>query len=229
MTIIIMLLLSIITFADVQMPPTPFPVFLREGFSTILEFEESPSRVVLGDSQSFQIERLEQSIVIKTLEPYTVSNMFVYFKNKSPRLFVLNASEEAEPTYYKKFEPLKLPELKIAIVRNQKPVMQKRSANLRSLQFDKKKDHLSIEIAIFADATSKIIPEWSKIRLLYKDAKIEPKSLWSERQDVQKDSSTRARFIFLRPNVPKNLHGASLVIPIQGQTKPFVINLVRGS
>jgi hypothetical protein len=224
MTIIIMLLLPLISFAEMQGSPTAFPVFLREGFSTILEFEEPPSRVVLGDGQSFQVERLDRSVVIKTLEPYAVSNMFVYFKTKSPRLFVLNASEEAEPTYYKKFETIKPP------LPKSKPKTQlKRGAYLKSATFNKKKDHLVLEIAISADHTSKIIPEWSKVRLAFKDLKIEPKSLWSERKEVQKDSSTKARLAFLRPNIPKDLSGASLIIPIRGQTKPFIVNLAKGA
>ena len=37
-------------------PMTPFPVFLKVGYSSILEFEETPQQVVLGDSKSFQIE-----------------------------------------------------------------------------------------------------------------------------------------------------------------------------
>ena len=217
-----MLLFPLFSFADTQVPPTPFPVFLREGFSTILEFEEAPSRVVLGDSQSFQIEKLERSIVIKTLEPYAVSNMFVYFKSKTPRLFVLNAAEDAEPTYYKKFETLKPPAPKLITSRL------KRAAFLRATYFDKKKDHLSVEISITADAAAKILPEWNKVRLLYKDTRTEPKTLWAERKEIQKDSGARARFVFIRPNVPKDLKGVSLVIPIQGQTKPFIVNLARG-
>lgn len=224
MTTIIMLLFPLFSLADAQVPPTPFPVFLREGFSTILEFEESPSRVVLGDGQSFQVERLERSVVIKTLEPYAVSNMFVYFKNKSPRLFVLNASEDSEPTYYKKFETIKPPTPK------PKPVTRlKRSAYLRSSVFDKKKDHLSVEIAISADSTSKIIPDWKKVRLNFKQSNIEPKSLWSERKEIQKDSSIKARFMFQRPNIPKDLRGVTLIVPIQGQTKPFIVSLAKGA
>src|SRR4051794_22875125 len=88
----------------------PFPVFLKSGFSTVLEFEEIPTRVVLGDAQSFQVEKLDKSIVIRTLAPYAVGNMFVYFRSKETQLFILSASEDAEPTYYKKFEaPTALP------------------------------------------------------------------------------------------------------------------------
>src|SRR5476651_1017859 len=84
-------------------PIMPFPVFLKAGFSSVLEFEEVPVRVVLGDGQSFQVEKVERSLVVRTLSPYAASNMFVYFKDTAPRLFVLTASEDANPTYYKKF------------------------------------------------------------------------------------------------------------------------------
>jgi hypothetical protein len=150
--------------------------------------------------------------------------MFVYFKSKAPRLFVLNAAEDAEPTYYKKFETIKPPAPK------SKPVTRlKSAAYLKSSNFDKKKDHLVVEIAISADNTSKIIPDWNKVRLSYKDLKIEPKSIWSERKEVQKDSAIKARFVFLRPNIPKDLRGTNLIVPIHGQAKPFNVNLAKGA
>jgi hypothetical protein len=76
--------------------PAPLPIFLKMGFSSVLEFSEAPSRVVLGDNQGFKVERLDESIVIKTLVPYANTNMFVYFRAQEPQLFVLTASEEAE-------------------------------------------------------------------------------------------------------------------------------------
>ena len=102
MKIFTLLLFPMLAFAAA--PPTPFPVFLKSGFSSVLDFEEAPTRVVLGDAQSFQVEKFERSLVVRALTPYASSNMFVYFRSAEPRLFVLTASEDAEPTYYKKFE-----------------------------------------------------------------------------------------------------------------------------
>ena len=97
------LLLPIIESAQ-GAPPIPFPVFLRAGFSTVLEFDDAPVKVVLGDPNSFHLEKLDKSLVLQTLAPYATTNMFVYFKKLEPRLFVVTASEDAEPTYYRKFE-----------------------------------------------------------------------------------------------------------------------------
>ena len=99
---LIAILFSQMAFA-MNVGPTTFPVFLKEGFSSILEFEEAPTQVVLGDQNLFQIEKLNRSIIIKPLTAYATTNMFVYFKGKETKLFILTASEETEPTYYKKF------------------------------------------------------------------------------------------------------------------------------
>jgi len=204
--------------------PLTFPVFLRSGFSTILEFEEVPTKVVLGDTQSFQIEKLDKSLVIKTLAPYATSNMFVYFKVKAPRLFVLTASEDAEPTYYKKFESVIPPKPKtIAQVKKHN-----RGILLKSATFSPKKDFLTIEVSISADGSQKIRPSWEKVRLLNGKNSIAPSKLWSERQEVQKDSSIVARFIFNKPNIPIGLKNIKLVVPLEGVTTPFTMSLAGG-
>lgn len=227
MTTIIMLLFPCFSFATPELPPTPFPVFLREGFSTVLEFEEAPIRVVLGDSQSFQVEKLDQSIVVKTLATNTASNMFVYFKTKPPRLFVLTASDEVEPTYYRKFATIVSPRPKPTSVNVVKRTLQ--AALLRSAAFDNKKDYLTIEVDITAGSNARLIPDWSKARLLYQKQSIEPKRLWSERKEIQKDSKVKARFIFYRPNIPKQLTNSTLVIPLKGESKPLNVLLARRS
>ncbi len=214
----------ILLFPQLLMAATPmtFPVFLRAGFSTVLEFEESPTRVVLGDTQSFQVEKLDRSVVVKTLVSYATSNMFVYFKTKEPKLFVLTASEDAEPTYYKKFEPLVLP-TKPVIPKAQR--VNEKGVKLRSLIYSPKKDFLTVEVDISADQHDRVLPRWDKVRLVRNNTAIVPYKLWSERKEVQKDSSTKARFIFSKPNLPKNLAGTHLVIPLLGSTASLTLNL----
>lgn len=204
--------------------PTPFPVFLRPGFSTVLEFEESPTRVVLGDVQNFQVEKLDRSIVAKTNASYATSNMFVYFKTNEPRLFVLTASEDVDPTYYKKFESI-VPKKIIGL---NKTILQ-RGISLVSAKFSPKKDFLTIEVLISADSTARILPQWQNVRLNYKYGSLSASKLWSERQEVQKDSGVKARFVFAKPNLSKKLAGASLSVPIAGSIKPFTLNLAGRS
>jgi hypothetical protein len=206
-----------------ELPPTPFPVFLKAGYSSILEFYTSPSRVVLGDTQSFQVERLDHSIVLKTLTPYASTNMFVYFKDAPTRLFVLTASEDAQPTYYKKFEnpapPKAVPDRASV---NRRYV---RSSRVKSIRFDAKKDYLTVEAEITSDSAEIIRPNWPLVRLKQGTRVIAPIQLWSERKDVQKDSTVRSRFIFAKPNITRSLDEATLVIPIEGDTRTISLPL----
>ena len=223
--IFIVSLFSALVLAN-EPPPTAFPIFLKLGFSSILEFDDSPTKVVIGDSQNFQVERLNRSIVLKTVAPYAASNMFVYFANAEPRLFVLTASEEAEPTYYRKFQrPVEMIKETAKAFRSQS----KRSVRIISAQFDGKKDYLTIDVEVGADSKELVKPNWSNVRLIHSKSTLVPYKLWAQRQEVQKDSRIRARFIFAKPNVPKNMVGVSLVIPVVGSTTPFALALARGS
>ena len=206
-------------FASTNIGPTAFPVFLREGFSSILEFEEAPTQVVLGDQNLFQVERLNRSIVIKPLTPYATTNMFVYFKTKETKLFLLSSSEESEPTYYKKFESIVIP-----TVQNSKAVREIKYSyglHILSTQFDKKKDYLTIDYVIAADSKSKVVPNWDLIRLKYKDRTFSPSKSWSERKEIQRDSYVKARLIFIKPNIPEDLKAVSVLVPLKGTTKTF--------
>jgi hypothetical protein len=207
--------------------PSSFPVFLKEGFSSILEFEEAPTQVVLGDQNLFQVERLNKSIIIKPLSSYATTNMFIYFKTKQPRLILLRASEEAEPTFYKKFESVvpKLPEKPKVIM----PTKYPRGLHLKSKNVDAKKDYVTLDIVIASNSSGKVIPNWDLIRMKHKDSEIRPTKLWSERREVQRDSFLKVRLIFIKPNVPENFKDVSLIVPIKDEKKPWNLSLHRGN
>lgn len=211
------------------MPPAPLPIFLRIGFSSVLEFEDAPARVVLGDSQAFQVEKLDKSLVLRTLVAYATTNLFVYFNGGQPRLFVLTASEEAEPTYFKKIEIQKLP--MPAKTPTRAPAIQTvpKKSEVLSASFDTKKDYLTVEVQIAADSTAVFHPDWALVRLRHETTTQAPFKLWSERKEVQKDSAVRARFIFAKPNIPKDLAGTVLVIPLDGRLTPLNLPLKRGT
>jgi hypothetical protein len=205
--------------------PTPFPIFLKEGFSTILEFEEVPTQVVLGDANLFQVEKLNQSIVIKPLVAYATTNMFVYFKTKEARLFILAASVDAEPTYYKKFESpiprvVEKTETKSAGSR-----AIRLGTRITSVAFDAKKDYLTVDLILSAGARARIAPNWDQVRLRFRNKTETPMKLWSERREAQRDSSIRARFVFAKPNVPADLKDVSLVVPVKGDPKAISLAL----
>lgn len=215
----------------------PMPVFLRMGFSSVLEFEEAPTRVVLGDSQAFQVERLDQSLVLRTLAAYANTNMFVYFKSAPQRLFVLTASEEVEPTYFRKVEPVKPP---LVVAPKAAPSVQNgprtiavvargKSTGVVSAVFDPKKDFLTVEVLISAGSDTLVRPAWDKVRLRHQTQFKTPHKLWAERKEVQKDAAIRSRFIFAKPNVPRDLSDTAIIIPIEGRSDPIVLGLKRGT
>jgi len=205
----------------------PMPIFLRQGFSSVLEFDESPTQAVLGDAQSFQVERLERSLVLRALSAYATTNLFVYFKSSAPMLFVLTASEEAEPTYFKRLGAPKAPAPVVA-----KPTAvtgkSKLVSQVTSARFDDKKDYLTVEVRLAATAAL-LKPKWELVRLKYQSAAIAPQKLWSERKEVQKDSAIQARFIFAKPNIPKDLSSVTLVVPIEGQLNSITLRLKGGA
>ena len=94
--IFVLLSLSQMTFAA-NLDPTSFPIFLRMGFSSIIDFNEVPQRVVIGDSQGFQIEKLDKSLVLRTLVPYATTNMFVYFKIRATRPLIETVYAQGHP------------------------------------------------------------------------------------------------------------------------------------
>ncbi len=201
-------------FANPQIGPGAFPVFLKEGFSSILEFEEAPSQVVLGDQNLFQVERLNRSIVIKPLAPYAVTNMFVYFKDKEAKLFLLSASEDAEPTYYKKFETI-IPKIE----EKTKPINKvsySKGLHIKGIEYDSKKDFLTINFMVAADSSAKLAPSWELVRLKHKDRILVPSKIWSERREAQRDTAIRSRLVFAKPNIPNDFKDVSLIVPVKG-------------
>jgi len=205
-----------------------FPIFLKMGFTSIIDFNEIPLRVVLGDSQTFQIEKMEKSLVIRTLVPYANTNMFVYFKDAPPQLFTLTADEDANPTVYRKLEvirPIKVVEQK-GSVRSSKL---KRGAFLVSALWNKEKDYLTIDGYINADAESVVLPKWELIKLADGEKRISPFKVWSARKELQKDSSVKFRLIFLRPNIDKSLGKNFVIIPLQGKSESLHLELKKGN
>jgi hypothetical protein len=203
--------------------PTPFPVFLRAGFSSVLEFEEAPSRVVLGDSASFQVERLERSLIVKPLSTSASTNLFVYFKSDSPRLFVLTASDEAEPTYFKKFEKLSIPPRR-QIPTSPTQASIKPGSRITKVTLDSKGDYLTIDAVLRADGGAAIEPTWEAIRLMNGVLPLAPQKLWSERKVIPQGTGIRTRLVFARPNtrgsalmlhVPLRTGGAALRLPVE--------------
>ncbi|MCB0415125.1 MAG: hypothetical protein KDD50_12375 [Bdellovibrionales bacterium] len=223
MNFLIMLLFSFQARA-VEVADAPVPVFLKQGYSTILEFDETPTQVVIGDTRSFQVEKLKSSVVLKALVDESTSNMFVYFKKQPTRLFLLSVSDDAEPTFYRKFTSMKSIAVKMA-KKNKKSKVYKRATWLTKKSFDSKKDFLSLEITMSADTTASIQPYWKNTFLTYKNIFIKPDQVWAEREVVQKDSEVKARFLFKRPNVPRTLVATQLRIPLKGFREPISLTL----
>ena len=210
MIVSILKLLSAVAFAS-EAQPTTFPVFLKQGFSTILEFQDLPTKVVIGDSKNFQIERVEKSILIKPLIEDGSSNLFIYFKREAPRLLLLRVSEDAEPLLYKRFENVIVPKTIVPSKSVQPP-----KTKVLSTTFSKKKDYLVVDVLLVAQSDSLIQPKWEMTEIVSKNQKFRPTKVWSERKDIQRNTGVRSRFVFYRPNIPLNLRGTLISIPLVG-------------
>lgn len=205
----------------------PFPLFLKTGFSSVIEFNAIPSQVVLGDTKSFQVERLNKSLAIRSNTSEATSNLFVYFNNQEPYIFTLTSSDEAEPTFYKKFD---FPDVqKKSNPQVTIPIKKVATTRVLSAVFDRKKDALNIEIILAAPSKSKVSPEWEKTRLKVGKQEIKPNELWSEREVVQKDSSVKARFQFLKPDIPRNLGQSILNLYTKESKKPIQLKVIARS
>lgn len=230
----LLLLLGCSTFAN-QLTATslPHPLFLKQGFSSIIEFDVNPLKIVIGDNQAFQIEKMDKSLVIRALTSYATSNLFVYFKEAPPKLFTLTVSEDTTPSLYSKFEVV-LPKAESSKFTTEKQSdslskpKYKTELKLTSAKFDKAKDYLTVDYVISADSTNLLVPKWELIRLAQGDKKIAPYKIWSERQEVQKDSTVKARLIFLRPNIDKSLNQSSIIIPLNGKSDVLNLKLKGG-
>ena len=207
-------------------PLVPFPVFLKLGFSSVLEFESAPTRIVLGDATGFQVEKLENSLVVRTLATAGVSNMFVYLKSGEVKLFTLTASEEAVPTHLSVFK--KTPVVTPKASSPSPAFTYKKGVKLVSAKFDAKKDFFTIEVLLSADSKESITPRWDWVELRHKTEVFKAKTMWAERKVIQKDTSVKARFTFLRPNISTNLAESYLQIPVQGYASPIRLNLKGG-
>ncbi len=244
---ILLLLLNCKAFANqLNASQNPQPLFLKLGFSSVVEFSENPTRVIVGDSQSFQVEKADKSLVIRTLVSYATTNLFVYFKTAQPKLFTLTASEDANPSLYNKFDVAPLNQIsdektidaKSEDKTSSKIVNKKENINLKNIfksgttlksaVFDRSKDYLTIDFLISADGKSLIQPKWDLIRLASGKNKIAPFKVWSEREDIQKDSAIKARLIFLRPDIEKSLKNCYIIIPLKGRSDVFHLNLKKG-
>jgi hypothetical protein len=115
----------------------------------------------------------------------------------------------------------------VMVVKNEKAkiVTSSRSEGMRvsSAKFYEKKDYLTIDVVVSAGIGGPIKPSWELVRLMSGDKAIVPLKTWAERKEVQKYASLRARFIFAKPNVRRDLKDVRLVLPIQGRTSPFLI------
>ncbi len=68
------------------------------GYSTILQFDSSPTSVVLGDQDAFKVEYVSDGLTIKPLIPGVKTNLFV-FTNYERYNFRLSATSSTQADY----------------------------------------------------------------------------------------------------------------------------------
>lgn len=215
---------------NIYIPPVAQPIFLKLGFSSVIEFDEEPEKVIVGDRQNFQVEKTNKSLVIRSLNPYASSNLFVYFKKHATQIYSLTADEEALPTLLKKVTLNNLVEnKKTDVIKNElsEKIVKKYSTHLklRKTEYTKAKDYLTIDYWVITGSDSKLSPVWKKIRLKCGKTEIPPYKTWAEREEIQKDSEIKARVIFLRPNVGQSLSLCTLILPLKNKETPLKLEV----
>ena len=148
----------------------------------------------------------------------------------------MSASEDSNPTYYKKFENESLPK---PIVNPVKSIDSRPSLGnkieattgfavrvLRS-DFDPKKDFLTLECELQSFSKEVLKPNWNSLRLTFQSKTITTHKLWAERKEVQKDSRVKFRLIFAKPNLPRDRKGVNIVIPLLGQSNSINVSIQR--
>lgn len=204
------------------------PIFLKPGFSSVIEFETTPTQVVIGDNSSFQVEKLRKSIVVRPLVDETTTNMLVYFSRSKPMLFILNSSQDSNPTLYRKIaSPTKQVKRKVQTKKTKKKRYRRRTF-IRKIDFDSKGDRLSITLGMSADWRMPIKPIWKSIKIRTRSKMLVPSKIWSQRKVVQPDSEVFSQFIFIRPGISKSLKDCHIIIPLVGYKKPLILALSKG-
>jgi hypothetical protein len=215
-------ILRLIVFSEnAECAPVSFPVFTKQGYSSVLEFESPPLQVVIGDKESFQVERMGNSLAIRPLVSEGATNLIVYFSKSEPVLFLLKASDEAEPLLYKKIEKgVSSPVSKASP--SPRPSSIPTSTKVTYARFTAKHDFLVVKAFLVA-GKERLAIDWSQVHLGFKDKQIKPSSLWAERQEVAQGTSASSRFIFPKPDVPSNLAGVSLVLPLKNSPSKITL------
>lgn len=202
--------------------PAPYPIFLKPGFSSVLEFDKAPSKVVLGDAEAFQIERLESSIVIRPKTDDAVTNLFVYFEKVPPKMFLLRSSSEADPALYRKFQAAAPPRGAESPGSSKAP---RRASAIRSVSVDPKKEFVLIEAEFIGTGRSALRPSWNSAKLKIGRNSIAPTKTWVERREIPPGAAVRARFTFEHDRVPEGANGSMLVIPMGGGSEQLILPL----
>lgn len=194
--------------AAVAGPVAPLPVFLKFGFSSVLDFESSPKRVVIGDPLNFQVERAGNSIVMRPLATSAVTNLFVYFEKGEPRQFVLTASEDAEPSMYRKIER----EAVLPVVAS-KPKTQSAKAPLRAKYRKVSPTEFEVSLVISGNSARLIDPSWPKIFLQIGGSKKKPIKIWAADRLIRPKNSVAVKLSFEGEVSASALKDANVVVP----------------
>ena len=198
-------------------PIVAYPLFLKKGYSGVVNFTESPARVVLGDSKLFQIERLKSSLIIRPLFEEATSNLFVFFKTADPKLFLLSAKKDADPNFYLDFDyPVRATPVGQYETKPKLFTHSSAGVGFRVIEknFSDKRDYLLLKVGIRNNDYSLLNPIWDASRLKYKGKFFAPSKVWAERKSIFKSSEVRATFEFTRPGVLESMEGVELVIPL---------------
>lgn len=92
------------------------------GIATIIQVPDSPNSVVVGDSEAFKVEYLDQAITIKPLYSGAKSNLYIYTDYRRYNVQLVSVSQ-AEANYIVYLEPAKTLKKKEKPIRSVEPYL----------------------------------------------------------------------------------------------------------
>ena len=201
---------------------------INENLSTIVEFNQEPEALVIGNKKAFHVEKLQKRLVINsTLKAPQNSNLFVLFKGEKMAFLYLISNPGLSHNDFVKIDYPKVTLAKKPIKIKKKRIKKKRKRStwgkihIKAYRavFSHKKDYLEIRLKISNGLKHRITPALSFTTIKSGKKYITPDKVFSERKTIASGSYTYVKLIFLRPDLPGKEKRFQINIPIKETKK----------
>lgn len=218
MAFIILSALAINSFAET--------IYLKPGRSSVIQFNEAPVGIILGNPKAFQAERYGSNLVLRSNVASASTNLFVLFKKSDLKSFDLHCDPELKQTSVLKVD---YPELvQTSNTDTFKPIQQTMPKDdilklprnqlflrVMSASWTKHKDYLNITVRITNTHDHRKTLGWKYASLKKGDKFIVPAAVRARRAEVAPNEQIYTKLEYKRPDVPADLKDIKLVLPVK--------------